>query len=200
LNTSEVYLLQNEIIKLSEDQFRRVIIDFFQKCGFNVKDHHGSRELGADIIVLLKEKDDILLRGQILFIQVKVGVINSNKWRTEISNQLHALRDRHPHIPNVNSSLSRRIVLITTGKLTKDVNDYIDGYNLKNDVPIEVFSEQDCAELFYNKGYKMEDLTHNAYFNKIGEPSLITDEENIQIIENADLTDTSTPMGTENNI
>lgn len=148
--------LYDFIIGLDERRLRNVIYNFFVKIEELTYITHGSLEYGADLILYQTEKNDILGRVMVILFQIKKGELNSIVWRNSLHSQLYELYDREIKIPPFDSNLiPRRIVLITSGKMTENVITIIHRMNSKNHIPIEYFDGRRLVELLISRGYDL---------------------------------------------
>jgi hypothetical protein len=110
------------------------LVNFFLGHGFLAEDTHGSTEHGVDMIVNINESEDILGIGQLLFIQLKSIDIKLAEWRKTVLGQMIELQSRPPILLNSSKIVSRRIVLMTSGKIHQQVVEEITHYNKKNQI------------------------------------------------------------------
>jgi len=125
----------------------------------------------VDIVLLYKSDDDVLLRGQLFLIQVKIGKIDTGVWRRSVHSQLMELLYNPLNIsPFDSKELSRRVVLITSGVINDNVKERITDINNRHLFPIEYLEGYDFAGILYNYNYTvqwlLEDLDDTEYMNK----------------------------------
>ena len=149
----------HKIVNLNEDIFRNVLCNFFLDKGHLAIHSHGNIERGSDIILRVKEEEDILKIGQYLFFQVKKGNITTAIWRKSLHSQLLELYDRSANtsIPIVDD-ISCRILLVTNGEIKPSVIDIIRAFNRRHYLPIEMLDGRNVAALIHGEGCTLEDI------------------------------------------
>jgi hypothetical protein len=144
--------IRNKLVTYTEPQLRYLLTNFFNKIGF-ANYFHGNIEHGADIELILPERDDPIGIGQVCFFQVKSGNIDNNIWRATLCGQMVELMIRPVTTPNISEYLARRIVLVTSGKITPSVVTSINNWNKRIQVPIEVLDGHKLANLLARSNY-----------------------------------------------
>jgi hypothetical protein len=154
--------------RLDEDRFRRLIYGFFVEQDILVYVTHGRLESGADIVLVMKDSNDILQRGQVFYFQVKAGNINTKIWRQSLHSELMELFDRPLNLSNPISDdcVSKRIILITNSSINQDVISKIQNFNRKHYLPIELINGMEFSKLLEKRKLtiqRIEELSNLKY-------------------------------------
>jgi hypothetical protein len=153
--------LYRRLLDLTEEQLRRLMVNFFLEQGFLAEDTHSSSEHGADIIVTVNEGEDILGIGQLLFIQLKSTDVKLSFWKKNLFAQLLELRVRPPILLNSSKIASRRVVLMTSGKIHQQVVEEINHTNEKDQIPFEVLDGKRIAKLLFDRKYPPKQIDND---------------------------------------
>jgi hypothetical protein len=158
------------IEQLDEDRFRRLIYGFFVSQGILTHITHGRLESGADIVLVMKQSQETLQRGQIFYFQVKSGKINTKIWREGLHSELMELFDRPLRLamPISDDNVSKRIILITNSSINQDVISKIQNFNRKHYLPIETITGMEFSQLLLHHDStltieKIEELSNTKY-------------------------------------
>jgi hypothetical protein len=151
--------IHREIRKLSERDFRTLIVNYFSnQDGVNAEDRHGRDERGLDIEVKIEAEEDIIRRPTVIFIQVKAGDVGLHEWRENLCAQLSSLIYRRP-INNVHDSLmSKRLLFITSGKISTQLHEEIRDWNKSMPILYESFEGREFARLLNQYPYKPSEV------------------------------------------
>jgi hypothetical protein len=82
-------------------------------------------------------------------------------WRKSLHSQIYEPYDREINSQSDTSpDPSRRIVLITTGKIQERVKYMITRMNKRHHMPVEYLDGRQLATLLYDKGVRKRDIKH----------------------------------------
>lgn len=159
--TSEIDQIHKKIQRLSECKLRILLVNFFHKAfGAEADLYHSTVEYGADIIVSIKDEDDILGLEQALMIQVKSGEVTHREWKKNLCTQMAELYYRRYDMPNSSKLSPRRIIiLVTNGSIQAHAKTAIDSWNSKLPIPVEVLDGWRLSKLLHYNRFMSRDLT-----------------------------------------
>jgi hypothetical protein len=144
MKPEETKLLRSLVSRRSEKYVYDILYDYFylhlkQKAAIV----HGEGEHGLDVVIRVDSGKDIIGKDNYILIQAKTGKLTLSKCR-KILYQVFEL-PYHPisHREYKDATLSRRILLVVTGSVTKEADDAISEFNSHHEAKIEVWTLDD---------------------------------------------------------
>lgn len=182
-DSDDVVGIENEISRLGESDFRKLIVNFLKYEGYTVTHTHGNNEEGVDIIAQLDQGLDPFGIGTVVFLQVKVGDIKMKSWRNDLHSQIIDTVFRPINLPNCSEHISKRIILVTSGLVNQNVINSLNNFNSRMPLSIEIIDGHHFARIFCKK-YTIEDIQSFVNNTSIKKPPSDYSKGFVGLIEN----------------